>query len=388
MSAPLTSESMIATYTGLTELKSGLPAAWYYDQKQYERELARVWYRNWVYVARSSEVARPRAYMTFSLGDQKLLLVRDEEGILRGFHNTCRHRGAVLCTEPQGTLRSSAVVCPYHAWSYGLNGDLRRTTSKSMPSGFALEDHGLYRIKVAEWRGFIFVCLSDDPPSLADTFGHTFSRLDRWPLEDLAIAHVTTKTVECNWKVFWENFSECLHCPGIHPKLSQLVPIFSRGIVRERDDPNWKAHADDRNPYYKGGLRADATGFSMNGKLTAAPFPGLSDEDRALGQIYMTGRPSTFFAAHADYVRTVRIYPLGPERTELRAEYLFAPGALQSEDFDLRNAVEFADMVMSEDAGICELNQRGLRSIRHDAGILMPEEYMVLSLHEWLRAQL
>ncbi|HEY3849643.1 MAG TPA: aromatic ring-hydroxylating dioxygenase subunit alpha [Steroidobacteraceae bacterium] len=388
MSAPLTSESSIATYTGLTELKSGLPAAWYYDERHHEIELARIWYRNWIYVARSSEISGPRAYMTFALGRQQLLLVRDEEGVLQGFHNTCRHRGAALCTEPQGVLRSSAVVCPYHAWVYGLKGDLLRTSSKSTPAGFALEDFSLYRIKVAEWRGFIFVCLGDDAPSLSDTFGHTFGRLERWPLEELAVAHVMTKTMECNWKIFWENFSECLHCPGVHPKLSQLVPIFGRGIVRERDDPNWKAHADDQNPLYKGGLRAGAASWSMDGSATGSIFPGLTEEDRALGQVYMTGRPSTFFAAHVDYVRTVRIYPLGPERTELRIEYLFAPEALAAPGFNPRNVVEFADLVMSEDAHICEINQRGLRSIRHSAGVLMPEEYMVHSLHEWLHAQM
>jgi Rieske 2Fe-2S family protein len=387
MSAPLTSESLNVTYTGLTELKSGLPAAWYYDQKQYERELARIWYRNWIYVARSSEVPGSRAYMTFTLGEQKLLLVRDEEGVLQGFHNTCRHRGAALCTEPHGVLRSSAVVCPYHAWVYGLKGDLLRTSSKSIPSGFMLENFSLYRIKVSEWRGFIFVSLSDDPLPLSETFGHTFGRLERWPLEDLVVAHVTTKTIQCNWKIFWENFSECLHCPGVHPRLSQLVPIFGRGIVRERDDPNWKTHADDPNPFYKGGLRAGATSWSMDGTATGSVFPGLSAEDRALGQVYMTGRPSTFFAAHVDYVRTVRIYPLGPEQMELRIEYLFAREALAAPDFNLRNVVEFADLVMSEDGHICELNQRGLRSMRHRAGVLMPEEYMVHSLHEWILTQ-
>src|ERR1700679_1266605 len=172
-----TSEIGKLGYNGLTEHTLGLPADAYFDPRQYERELQRIWYRNWVYVGRSAGLAGARSFQTFALGDQKILLVRDDEGVLQGFHNTCRHRGAALCTEPQGVLRSSSVVCPYHAWSYGLKGDLLRTTSKSIPSGFALEDYPLYRIKVSEWRGFIFVCLGDDPPSLADTFGHTFSRL-------------------------------------------------------------------------------------------------------------------------------------------------------------------------------------------------------------------
>ena len=101
--------------TGLTELTPGLSADSYFEPRHYERELQRIWYRNWIYVGRSSEVASARAFRTFDLGDQKLLLVRDERGALQGFHNTCRHRGAALCREEAGTLRSGAIICPYHA---------------------------------------------------------------------------------------------------------------------------------------------------------------------------------------------------------------------------------------------------------------------------------
>jgi Rieske 2Fe-2S family protein len=388
MSAPLTSESLNATYTGLTELKAGLPAAWYYDQKQYELELARIWYRNWIYVARSSEVPIERAYMTFNLGDQTVLILRDDDGALQAFHNTCRHRGAALCAKTAGVLRSSGLVCPYHAWTYNLKGDLLRTSSKSIPSGFAFKDFALYRVNVTEWRGFIFVSLSDDPPSLSETFGHTFGRLERWPLQDLVVAHVMTKTIQGNWKIFWENFSECLHCPGVHPKLSQLVPLFGRGLLRERDDPDWLAHADDQDPMYKGGLRAGAVSWSMDGAVTGTIFPTLTEQDRKLAQVYLTGLPSIFIVGHVDYVRAVRVRPLGPEETELRIEHLFAQEALAAPGFNLRNVVDFTDLVMSEDARICELNQRGLHSLRHGAGVVMPEEYMVHSMHEWIRSRI
>jgi len=350
--------------------------------------LARIWYRNWFYVARSSEIRRARAYLTFELGDQPILLVRDDEGVLQAFHNTCRHRGAALCTEQQGVLRSAALVCPYHAWMYNLKGELLRTSSKTIPSGFALKDYSLYQLKVTEWRGFIFVSLCDDPPSLETTFDEKSGRLARWPLEDLVVAQVATKIIQCNWKIFWENFSECLHCPIVHPKLSQLVPIFGRGLLRERDDPDWRSHSDDPSPLYKGGLRSGASSWSMDGGLTGIPFPGLSDEDRKLGQVYLTALPGSFFVAHQDYVRTVRVRPLGPEQTELRIEYLFAPEALVRENFDLRNVAEFTDLVMSEDARICEVNQRGLHSERHVAGVVMPEEYMVHSFHDWIRARI
>ena len=375
-------------YNGLTELTEGLPADAYYDPRHYERELQRIWYRNWVYVGRSSDVAASRSFRTFELGDQRVLLVRDEEGVLQGFHNTCRHRGAELCRESEGTLRSGALICPYHAWTYNLQGGLLRTSSKVHPDGFDIADYPLYKIKTLEWNGFIFVALTDGPPAFERLFDLPLDRLDAWPLKDLVVGHVLLKTVRSNWKIFWENYNECLHCPGVHPKLSSLVPIYGRGLLEERDDPRWIEHQADCDPKYKGGLRPGAATWSSDGRLTGVAFPGLSEEDRKAGHIYMTGLPSMFIVGHADYVRVVRLRPLGPEQTELRVEYLFSRQSLASPDFDLRNVVDFTNLVMTEDAEVCELNQRGLHAGPHVRGVVMPEEYVIRQFHQWVNSEL
>jgi len=375
-------------YNGLTEHTAGLPADAYYDPRQYERELQRIWYRNWVYVGRSSELAHPRAFRTFNLGDQNLLLVRDDRGTLQAFHNTCRHRGAALCRESEGTLRTGSIVCPYHAWVYSLQGELLRTSSRVHAEGFEIADFPLYKIQVREWRGFIFVALTETPPPFEALFDLPLARFDAWPLEDLMVGHVLQKTIESNWKIFWENYNECLHCPGVHPQLSQLVPIYGRGLMEERDDPQWRQHAADADPKFKGGLRDGAATWSTDGRTTGVPFPGLSAEDRKAGHVYMTGLPSMFLVGHIDYVRVVRLRPLAPERMELRVEYLFSPQSLADPEFDLRNVVDFTDRVMSEDADVCELNQKGLRAGPHARGVGMPEEYVIRQFHEWLRAEL
>jgi glycine betaine catabolism A len=379
-----TSDSVAAGYNGLTEHTQGLPADAYFDPRQYERELQRIWYRNWVYVGRSSDVARARAFRSFELGDQKLLLVRDDQGVLQGFHNTCRHRGAALCRETDGVLRTASIICPYHAWVYNLQGDLLRTSSKAHASGFDVADYPLYKVSVKEWCGFIFVALSDAPPPFEKIFDVPVNRLQMWPLDSLVVGHVLRKTVRSNWKIFWENYNECLHCPGVHPQLSQLVPIFGRGLLEERDDPQWREHADDPDPKFKGGLRGGAETWSLDGKT----FPGLADADRKAGAIYMTGLPSVFLVGHIDYVRVVRLLPLGPELCELRVEYLFSPEALADPAFDLNNVVVFTNLVMTEDAEVCELNQAGLRAGPHARGVVMPEEYVIRQLHEWLRTEL
>ena len=375
-------------YNGLAEHTEGLPAEFYYDPRQYERELQRIWYRNWVYVGRSRDVTHARTFRTFDLGDQKVVLVRDDEGVLQGFHNTCRHRGAALCRESAGQLRTGAIVCPYHAWVYNLQGELLRTSSKSHASGFDVADFPLYKIQVSEWNGFIFVALTDHPPPFEKIFDLPLNRLDAWPLADLVVGHVLLKTMNSNWKIFWENYNECLHCPSVHPQLSQLVPIYGRGLLEERDDPQWSAHAGDADPKFKGGLRSGAATWSLDGKTTGNPFPGLSEEDRKVGHVYMTSLPSIFLVGHVDYVRVVRLRPLGPEQTELRVEYLFSPQTLANPQFDLHNVVDFTNRVMTEDAQVCELNQQGLRAAPHVRGVVMPEEYVIRQFHEWIRTEL
>jgi len=377
-----------AGYNGLTERQDGLPAHYYFDRAHYERELIRIWYHHWIYAGRSEDLLLPRSFRTFEIAGQRVLLVRDEAGGLQGFFNTCRHRGAALCREAQGQLRTSAIICPYHAWVYDLQGKLLRSSSKSQAQGFDVGDFPLYKISVQEWNGCVFVALTDDPPPLHKNCDQPLTLLDHWSLSDLRRGHVFTKTMQCNWKIFWENYNECLHCPGVHIQLSQLVPIFGRGLLEERDDPKWMLHADSDDPNFKAGLRPGAATWSKNGQRIGPPLPGLTDEDRRAGHVYLTNLPSLFIVGHPDYVRIVRLRPLGPEQTEMCVEYLFAAQTLADPDFDLRNAVDFANQVMSEDAQICELNQQGLRALPHRRGVLMPEEYLVLRFHEWVRLQL
>src|SRR4051794_8198874 len=168
--------------------------------------------------------------------------------------------------------------------------------------------------------------------------------------------------IACNWKVFWENFSECYHCPGVHPELTRLVPMFSRAIVNPYDDPDWPARRDDPHPRFQGGLREGAQTWSMDGRTGAKPFPNLSDDDRRAGQRYMTLWPTMFMVAHIDYARIVAVRALGPEETQLDVEWLFPEETLADPAFDMKNCIDFAQLVVDQDGAACELNQKGLRS--------------------------
>jgi Rieske 2Fe-2S family protein len=369
-------------------LTAGLPASDYIDPARYQRELREIWHRNWVYVCRASELPVPRAWRTFELGDQSVLLVRNERGELKGYFNTCRHRGAALCRGSTGKFPPAGIICPYHAWRYGFDGALLQTSSLSCPDAFGKEDYSLYKISVNLWNGCVFVALTGHPPAFGASFDQPLDRLDRWHLEDLVVGHRFQKTVACNWKVFWENYNECLHCPGVHPRLSSLVPIFGRGLQDPLDDPHWQRHARDEDPKYRGGIRRGAQSWTTDGSPVGVPFPDVSAEDRSLGQIYITCLPAAFIVGHMDYVRIVRLLPLAPEQTELTVEFLVLPETLRDPACDLSRAVEFTQAVMQEDADACELNQRGLRSAPHQHGVLMPEEYLVAGFQDWVRKQL
>lgn len=375
-------------YNGLTRMEPTLPSSAYWDTEAYRRDLDAIWYRSWLLVCRETDLAQPLAFRTCRVGTQEVVVLRDETGELRAFHNTCRHRGSQLCQESEGRLKARLLTCPYHAWSYSLRGDLVRVPSKSLPEGFDKADYPLYGVALSVWRGFVFINLADDAGGSAEaSFDRASGSLANWPLETLVAGQRLSKVMNCNWKIFWENFNECLHCPGVHKDLSRLVPIYGRGLMSRRDDPEWVRHADNDAPEFSGGLRAGAETWSRDGHVHGPVFSGLTPAERAAGQTYATSLPSMFIVGHVDYVRTVRLVPLGPEQTELTAEWLFPVEAIASPDADIDNIVAFGRQVLEEDAAICEINQKGLRSGRHEAGVLMPEEYDLHRFHEWVRAR-
>jgi Rieske 2Fe-2S family protein len=374
-------------FNGLTGAQPAIPASWYYDPGQFDREMREIWRRQWVYVGRAEGLSAPGAYRTCTIGGQGVIVLRDEEARLRGYFNTCRHRGSVLCTEQAGTL-DRRITCPYHQWTYALDGRLLATGPMRRVANFDRADHGLHQIAVAEWGGFVFANLSG---ALAAPFDETYAgelnNVRSWPLADLVVGHTYRKPLACNWKIFWENYNECLHCPGIHPELCDLVPIYGRGIMEQRDDPDWRRFADDPAARRTGALREGAQTWSTDGAAQDV-LPGLSEADRAAGHRFATLLPSVFMSAHLDYVRVVSMKPLGPETTELTAEWLLRPETLNRPDFDLSKVTDFATMVLDQDGHACELNQRGLKADPFDNGILMQEEYEIFLFQDWLRESL
>ena len=384
-------DSNESDHYAIDKAESTLPMAWYYDRDHYELELERIWCRKWLYLCREESLAEPRAYRTLNIGSQKIWVARTDENELVGYYNTCRHRGSQLLTQPEGKLRSGRINCPYHRWCYSIaDGSLLATSSFAEPRGFSRSDYGLFPIAVHRARGFIFVNLDAEAEWKAEeVFDSGWSDQENFPVQDWKLGHCWTRSFACNWKTFWDNFGECLHCPTVHPGLVDLVPIFKRGLMDEKDHPDWRKHVDDPHPKYRGGLREGAETFSMYGSAQGyVDRSRYTKEELERGATFSLALPGVYIACHPDHARVTRVLPTGPESIEVQVEWMFQPEALADPDYDITNITEFLKQVLNEDGEISEVNQAGMHSAPMKQGVLMPEEYDVKNYRDWLMAAL
>lgn len=373
--------------TLLTETKPTLPSAWYYDPVQYARELEAIWYRDWVCVGRVEEIAAAGEFRVVSVGAQNLIVTRNENDEVRVFHNTCRHRGSTLCTGDKGRFPNRRIICPYHTWTYSLDGDLLATPARVEVDDFCAGDFSLYSVHTDTWGGFIFVNLSAKPAmTLLEFLGDEADELANWPLTEMVSVHQEASVLNCNWKVFWENYSECYHCPRLHPELCKVVPVYKKALLSNADDPEWQASSDDDDgrPRVGKGLKT----WTMDGQTSLPAIDGLTDAEREVGMLFASFTASLFVVGHTDYVRSVRLVPTGPESLMLVVDWLLMPGVAESHPNEVEQMMKLGRLVVEQDGRACELNQQGLKSPRHEHGVLVPQEESLWEFHEWLRAKL
>ena len=192
----------------LQDIQPSLHRRDYLDQSVMEAELKAIWYAQWIYVCREEKILKPGDYSIMGLGTQRIIVTRNNEGELRAFHNTCRHRGSELCSQPVGSFTGGRILCPYHKWSYDLDGNLKATPFLEQ-SKTETESLGLYPVNSVVWGGNIYINLTNKPTTLlGENADPDFTILDNWPLETLQLAHSHRYELACNWKIFWENYLE------------------------------------------------------------------------------------------------------------------------------------------------------------------------------------
>ena len=370
----------------LPEVRPSLPASWYFDPEHYRRELQDIWYQDWVCVGRAELLSRTGDYFTARIGDQNLIVTLGPDGELRAWHNSCRHRGSILCKDAHGRFRNGRIICPYHTWTYSLEGKLIATPGRIETDNFDADGYSLYSIHADTWKGFVFVNLADEPTDSLDAFlGDEKACLENWPLDDMRSVHQEVYRVDCNWKLFWENYSECYHCPRLHPELCRIMPVYRKAVFKDSDLPGWEPRFDGDRGY--GRVSASAETWTLDGKSALPPLPGLTEQELQDGVAFTSIPGSMFVVGHPDYARSVRIVPSGPETIELVVDWLL-PNGLDVDPDAIERLTALGKLVISQDSAACELNQKGLHSNRFERGVLVPQEYMLWDFHEWLRSRL
>ena len=317
----------------------------------------------WTCVGRESDLrAGDVSQRAVAVGDVSVLLSWDT-GVLRAFANTCRHRGHELLPA-DGSADRQSIVCPYHAWTYDLAGQLRAAPGFRGADGFEPSEHSLVELPVERWHGWVFVHavnpLEDGgPPShvtpFVDHVGALEDLVGPYVPESLLLADRHTYEVAANWKVIAENYHECYHCPLIHPELCQVSPPTSGD---NHDLPGAWVGGSMR-------LRDGMTTMSLTGEGAGPAIAGV--DPRHVEYLHLL--PNLLLSMHPDYVMTHRLVPLAPDRTWVECSwYLVAPGP------EAARAVQFWDLTNKQDWSACESVQRGLASPHFSPGPFAPSE--------------
>jgi Rieske 2Fe-2S family protein len=374
-----------ATREPLERLAKGLPSSWYYDPRRYARELDVFWYSRWIVAARDDELPRIGDWRLVRIGTQSIVVLRDEQRALRAFHNTCRHRGSILCTQDAGNFARGRIVCPYHAFTYDLGGRLIGTPRRMATPDFDPRKFSLFEVAADTWGGFAFVNLAGRrAPPLGKSLDGIPNRFVRYGFERLRIGKRIVTEVRANWKLLVENFSECFHCPPVHPELCRIVTAY-------RDAGAWGLHRDAHGAPLPEGLpefSADARTLTLDGTARLPPFSGLDKAERATLYVPAVLPPNLFLNVHPDYVNAHMMFPTGPESVRIVYDWLFEPRHLPLADADLDHYVALWDVTNRQDARNCEWQQQGLRSREFRHGVYVPQEFDCERFARWIRAGL
>jgi len=372
-------------------LQKSLPSPYYHSSEIFACEKEKIFYREWFCAARTEQIAAPGDVLVLNILGESVLVVRTKEGEIRAHYNVCRHRGSRLIPEPGeepppdikllgGVLGTSGIRCPYHLWTYALDGRLLSAPYTNEGEGFCKADFSLYPVGVEVWGGFIFLNLTPDAAgregrTLRTGFGDAMERVKRYPLGELRTAKRIVYKVQANWKVLLENYNECYHCGGVHPELCDVVPAFR--------------HQGGAGLDWDGGIphKEGAVTFTWTGKTNRAPFPGLDEYEkvRHKGELIY---PNLMLSLACEHVAAFTLWPKAPNHTTVICDFLFHPEEMKKTEFDARDAVEFWDLVNRQDWEICKRVQQGTHSRVHEFGYYAPMEDMSLDIRRYVMERL
>lgn len=387
--------SLLERYTpGMT-----LPQAFYTDEAIFDADMRQIFQTQWLFAGHSCDMAAPGQYITFKVGDESLIIVRDQDGSLQAHFNVCRHRGSALVWGDRGC--SKALVCPYHGWSYQLNGTLK--AARFMGDDFDPDAHGLMSAPVRELAGLVFVCLSQHPPDFEAAVEAIAPQLFPHRLDRAKVIARDRYQVNANWKTIIENNRECYHCQVAHPEF--MMANYDSGLPGDDRNGNYRFQqtlADAYRYWEVLGLHPRDVSFpngawfrvsrfplkqgflteSLDGRLTAPLMGELSDAN--VGSLRLIGLPNFWGHANADYAMTTRVIPVNARQTQVEVAFLVRDDAVEGRDYSTDDVAAVWRATSEQDWQLCEHNYAGICSSAYQPGHLSPSmEASVVEFINW-----
>jgi Rieske 2Fe-2S family protein len=375
----------------------------YCSPADYQVDLELIWYRDWLFVGHDCEVLTTGSYFTFQVGEYPVIVVRDRDGSLRAFHNSCRHRGSRICSAERGT--AARLVCPYHSWTYQLDG--RLFSARDMGPHFDKSQHGLKPVHCQSVGGYIWISLAATPPDFEPIRRQIEPYFKPHKLEETKIAFESKIIEKANWKLVWENNRECYHCAGNHPELIRTFPEDPTvtGVDGAAANPyiaqkwaHWESiglpsrfelapngqYRTARMPLIEGKVS-----YTMEGNA-AVRIP-LADTvtEKDTGTLLLFHYPSTWNHVLADHAISFRMLPISATETELTTKWLVHRDAVEGVDYDLKEMTEVWLATNDADRRICQENQIGVTSPAYEPAAYSPiHEGGVTQFVDWYCAHL
>lgn len=348
-----------------------LPGKYYHSERIFQQELEKIFYQRWQLACREEQIPEPGDFLVVPIGDESIIVTRTETGDIRAHFNVCRHRGTRICVEENGHFQNGIIQCPYHAWQYNLDGELKGAPFMKDVPGFKKADHSLFAVSVNDWGGFVFINLSEDPAPFEDEMGALIGRFEEWRLPELRIAHHLPYRLKCNWKLILQNYQECYHCPGVHPLLSDWTPFQN-------------AVHDCMEGAVIGGymtLTKEGGSMTMDGEAAGPPVCDVSGDDLQRVHYYSV-YPNLLLSPHPDFVLYHLIRSVNVGEITNDCYFLLHPDVMNdSEKMErFQSAIEFWDMTNKQDWAVCEQMQLGTSSRRFTTGRYAPQEDILYAL--------
>ncbi|MBE3640484.1 aromatic ring-hydroxylating oxygenase subunit alpha [Mangrovicoccus algicola] len=369
----------------------------------FRHDLDTIWYREWLFALPACQLGKPGSYQRLKIGVYDIVVIRDSKGGIRAFHNTCRHRGSILCRAAQG--RVAKLTCPYHQWTYDLDG--RLLWARDMGGDFDPAAHGLKSVHCRDLAGLVYVCLAAEAPDF-DAFAETVRPyLGVHDLTEAKVAHQSSIIENGNWKLVWENNRECYHCAGNHPDLCRTYPedptitgVSADGTFPEKVEAHFNrleaAGAPSRFHMAEGGqyrvarmpLLDGAESYTVSGKIAVRKRLGRVPVLDA-GTLLLFHYPTTWNHFLSDHSLTFRVIPISPTETEVTTTWLVHKDAVEGVDYDLDTLTRVWINTNDEDRRVVEENQQGINSPAYEPGpYSATHEDGVMQFVDWYLARL